>query len=119
MNERDRIIRFTAIRECGCIACRLFGVVGIVMPQVHHLNFGDRHGGKRLGDEFTVGLCPWHHVGEPFQGMSASECRFQHGPSWQLEPRAFRERFGTGTGLLEYQNRLLAAWHGSIVRSFA
>jgi len=118
MNERDKTIRFLAIRECGCIACRIFGVPGIVPTQIHHLNFGDKHGGKRLGDEFTVGLCPWHHQGYPINNLLPGQCRQMLGPSWELEPNAFRERFGNGEVLLAYQNNLLAAWHGSIVRGF-
>lgn len=119
MNENERNIRFTAIREIGCIACRKHGVGGIVPPQVHHLNFGDRHGGKRLGDEFTVGLCPWHHMGQPFDGMWPGQCRDKFGPSWERDPRAFREMFGSGEELLAMQNELIAAFHGSIVRGFS
>lgn len=116
MNERDRNIRFIAIREIGCIACRMHGIDGHVPPQVHHLNFGDRHGGKRLGDEYTVGLCVWHHVGQPFDGMWPGQCREKFGPSWAREPKLFRETFGDGARLLEYQNTLIARWHGTIVR---
>lgn len=57
MNEIERDQRYTLIRICGCVACHLFKVPGVVPPQVHHLNAGDKHGGERLGDEFTVGLC--------------------------------------------------------------
>ena len=119
MNEREKAIRYNGIRECGCIACRMHGVPGVVPPQIHHLNFGDRHGGKRLGDEFTVGLCPWHHVGQPFPGMWPGQCRQQFGPSWEREPRLFRETFGNGEALLAYQNDLLATWRSTFVGGVA
>ena len=118
MKDSDKAIRFTAIKDCGCIACRIYEVAGIVPCQVHHLNFGDKHGGKRLGDEFTVGLCPWHHVGSPHDGMSESQSEKYSGPSWARRPSAFRETFGSGSKLLEYQNALIKQWHSTIVRSW-
>ena len=115
MNEHERNIRYTAIREIGCIACRLFGVPGIVPPQIHHLNFGDKHGGERRGDEFTIGLCPWHHVGQPHAGMLKAQSQTYSGPSWELRPSAFREQFGTGDELLAIQNALIAHWRSTFV----
>lgn len=32
------------------------------------------------------------------------------GPSWAREPTAFREAFGTGAELLEFQNALIAGY---------
>lgn len=110
MNDRDRDERFTLIRICGCVACHLFDVPGVVPPQIHHLNFGDHHGGKRLGDEYTVGLCPWHHVGQPMENLWPGKCRTLMGPSWARAPNAFREAFGTGAELLEFQNALIDAY---------
>ena len=113
MNDRERDLRFTHIRICGCVACHMAGVPGVVPPQIHHLNFGDKHGGKRLGDAATVGLCPWHHMGQPFEGMWPGKCRVLCGPSWAREPNAFRETFGTGDELLEFQNALIEAYIAS------
>lgn len=110
MNERERDERFTLIRICGCVACHLAAVPGVVGPQIHHLNFGDKHGGKRLGDDHTIGLCIWHHVGQPHDGMWPGRCRALMGPSWAREPSAFRETFGTGAALLEFQNELIAGY---------
>lgn len=115
MTPDERDTRYFAIRSIGCIACLLFGVAGIVGPQIHHLNFGDRHGGARLGDEYTVGLCPWHHVGQPPERMWKAEAQERMGPSWELNPNAFRERFGTGVQLLAYQNRLIREWLDTFV----
>lgn len=109
MNEQERALRFMTIATCGCIACWM-SIRRLVAPQVHHLNFGDKHGGKRLGDEFTVGLCPWHHVGDLVFDWSKGLHRDRLGPSWQHEPTAFRERFGTGAELLDFQNALIAGY---------
>lgn len=114
MTPSERDTRFLAIREIGCIACLMLGL-GIVGPQVHHLNLGDHHGGKRLGDEYTVGLCPWHHVGQPPDHMWKAEAQRLMGPSWELNPNAFRERFGTGAQLLAYQNELIRRWLSAFV----
>ncbi len=109
MNDRERDLRFTLICICGCVACHLQGV-GWVAPQVHHLNFGDKHGGKRLGDDHTIGLCPWHHVGELVFEWSKGMHRKRLGPSWHHEASAFRETYGSGEELLEFQNALIAAY---------
>lgn len=99
-----------AIREIGCIACRIAGCTYPVGCEKHHLNAQDRHGGKRLGEAYTVGLCPWHHRGVPFEFHTEAECRDAYGPSWAREPSAFRSRFGNGESLLAYQNDLLKQW---------
>lgn len=93
--------RFDAIRDSGCIACRMLGLPW--MPcHVHHLTVGGRHGQKRRGHDYTIGLCPYHHVGE-----DAHRWALELGPSYAREPRAFRERFGDDEALLAYQERLI------------
>jgi len=101
MNFAGRCLR---IYQLGCLPCR---VRGWFSPcQVHHLNLDGKAGQKRLGDDATIGLCPWHHVGEPIQGMTAAECRRQVGPSLK-QSNAFRDTFGTDDELLARQNRLI------------
>ncbi len=109
MNDRERDLRFMYIRICGCVACHLF-YRRWVAPQVHHLNFGDKHGGKRLGDAYTIGLCPWHHLGHPMFDWRAGHCRARLGPSWEIEPNEFRKTFGAGADLLEFQDALIAGY---------
>ena len=99
MSPRDRERRFRYIREIGCICCRRYGYYAA--PEVHHQNFGAHAGGKRLGDEYTVGLCRWHH-----RGVEKPPCRV--GPSLAKEPRRFREIFGTDEALLAEQNELIS-----------
>lgn len=96
--------RFDAIKGVGCIACRMQSIP-VWAVEIHHLTIGGKHGQKRRGHDFTVGLCAWHHRGEgalPEHRMAAL-----YGPSYAREPRLFRETFGQDDVLLAYQNDFL------------
>lgn len=108
---RDR--RFGRIRDIGCLASRKQG--WFVLPDVHHLNTGGHAGQKRRGDEFTIGLSPWHHRGIPIDGLTPEACRRMLGPSLKLEPNAFRETFGSDDELLALQNELIADAEKAVV----
>lgn len=103
MSPRDRERRFRYIKEIGCVACKSRGVYRV--PDVHHLNTGGHAGHKRRGDEFTIGLCKWHHVGTPPDGMLVPE--YSLGPSLAKQPNRFRQVFGSDDELLARQNKLL------------
>lgn len=97
--------RFYAIQEIGCIVCRRHRRLKRA-AEIHHLTVGGKHGQKRRGHDFTIGLCSWHHrgvnaFGNPSLGATT------YGPSYALEPRKFRERFGNDDQLLRYQNELI------------
>lgn len=106
MNELQKNKRFCAIKDGGCIIARRLGL-GFVPPHIHHLTFAGRHGGKRRGDEFTIGLNPYSHVGTPFNGLTLDQCRKLFGPSYAREPRRFREVYGDDDSLLAEQNQLI------------
>jgi hypothetical protein len=99
MNHLARARRFLRIQEQGCLCCRRFGVWSV--PEIHHLNEGGHAGQKRRGDEFTIGLCSWHHRG------IRSFLSGTLGPSLALNSREFRERFGSDDELLAAQNELI------------
>lgn len=84
--------RFEAIKDAGCVVAFLRGHKW-TPAEIHHLTIGGKHGQKRLGHEHTVGLNPWSHRGVPFNGLTADQCRHFFGPSYALEPRAFRELY--------------------------
>jgi hypothetical protein len=110
--KRDR--RCQRICELGCLACRRRGWFG--QPcQVHHLNLDQHAGQQRLGDEYTIGLCPWHHVGECFQGRTKEWMRDHFGPSMKHEPVKFRDEFGSDLELLAEQNRLIERAESNVV----
>lgn len=99
--------RFAAINEIGCLACNLMKK-GRVEAEIHHLTVGGKHGQKRRGHDFTIGLCSWHHRGDWMQfGMGPGIVEVQYGPSYARTPRAFREEFGDDDELLDYQNELI------------
>lgn len=93
--------RFAAIKDIGCIACRLYGF-GYRPCDVHHLTVGGKHGQPRRGHQYTIGLCPPHHTGTPDQYGPIP------GPSYAKAPRAFRTTFGDDDALLQRQNELIA-----------
>ena len=100
--------RITRVKECGCLACLQEGL-GSDYAEAHHLNIGDKHGAPNRGHAFVVGLCSWHHRGVPPDGRTANYARQAYGPSLAKEPRAFRERYGSGDALLLKQERVLKA----------
>lgn len=106
--------RMDSIHEGGCVIARHLGLYveagdGERLPipcEIHHLTVGGKHGQKRLGHRYTVGLNPWSHRGVPFSAYTARECRAMFGPSYAREPRAFRELYPDET-LLAWQDQLL------------
>lgn len=100
-------MRDFAIRDLGCIVCRERGL-GYVPCEKHHLTTTGRHGsGKRRGEAFTVGLCPYHHRG---QGERTEAL----GPSYANNAREFRALY-PDSWLLERQEQLLADWRAGTV----
>lgn len=98
---KEEAARFEAIREYGCLVCRAFFNM-LAGAEIHHLTIGGRHGQKRRGHLFSIGLCPYHH-----RGHQQDREPLYLGPSYALQPKKFRERFGQDDELLEKQNRLL------------
>ncbi|WP_064746790.1 Ref family recombination enhancement nuclease [Lysobacter antibioticus] len=97
--------RFELIKERGCVACWLHCQVHRY-PEIHHLTIGGKHGQKRRGHDFTIGLCAWHHRGINAFG-NADLGRQTYGPSLHHHAREFRAAFGSDDSLLEFQNAIL------------
>lgn len=107
----DWNLRDDAIRQLGCIACRIQGL-GYCPCEKHHLNKGDQPGRERRGERATVGLCQWHHVGRCWcNGFPVTRacrtCYDTRGPSWVHHKRIFLDRYGSGDVLLAVQDRHL------------
>ena len=104
--------RFAAIRELGCMACRMNMERGMpttqMVTEIHH----HTSGGRRIGHDATVVLCRFHHQGDAFpfvaEGYTTNAAIF--GPSFGREPRAFRELYGSDAQMLADQNALLTAY---------
>lgn len=102
--------RWELIGDYGCLCCRL--LLGIRRAcEIHHQTVGGKHGAPRLGHDFTIGLCPWHHRGKAWMGEEAD----RWGASFALTPRDFRHQFGNDHWLLAEQNRLIQ-WNALPVR---
>jgi hypothetical protein len=108
-------LRFDRIKAIGCIACRLRGLDKRVLCEVHHL----LSGGRRLGHDFTVGLCPWHHRRVPFgDWLDHANCLRLLGPSLAGGSKPFHAEFGSDGDLLKYQNELLSNFKEARIVSF-
>lgn len=95
--------RFRELQEVGCIACWQRGIRRDV--DVHHL----LSGGYRMGHQYTLGLCPYHHRGVLPENMDPYTARELLGPSLSEEGKAFHDEFGTDNELYALQARLLEA----------
>jgi hypothetical protein len=114
VNPKEYQRRCQRIYQIGCLACRRRGYYG--QPcQVHHLNLGQHAGQKRLGNESTVGLCVWHHVGQPMPNLSRQRTKELLGPSMALHPVKFREEFGDDLSLLAEQDRLISIAESRVI----
>lgn len=98
-------LRFRLIGEAGCLACFLFAG-RFAHCEVHHLTIGGKHGAKRRGHRFTIGLCGWHHRGELSQSAETLEALL--GPSYARTPSKFRTVIGDDAALLLLQGHRLA-----------
>lgn len=103
MTPAARNRRFRRIQEIGCLACRQRGWYST--PDVHHLNLGAHAGQKRRGDDYTIGLCPYHHRG--VTTLRIGQAYRSLGPSLAREPNEFRAEFGSDDALLTQQNLLI------------
>lgn len=96
---KPQVERFEAIKEDGCIACRMRGH-SEVPPEIHHLT----DCGRRIGHDASVGLCPWHHRGVLQMGQASRDMEKHYGASLARSPASFHAEFGTDEALLAYQN---------------
>ena len=105
--EEEKLHR--AIRDLGCICCWMVGI-GPVPCAIHHLTVGGKHGQKRRGHEFVIGLCDWHHQGYlPQDCSSVKEAEEWYGYSYARTPAKFRQSFGNDDELMEVQHAMLNA----------
>ena len=92
MSSKSDLKRYDRLQQIGCIACIKDMKYG-VSPDIHHLVEGN----KRLGNKFTLPLCPWHHRG----------VGHGNGPSLALNKKAFVAQYGTERELLKEVNEKL------------
>ena len=101
--------RFDLLPQVGCICCKAYGIHN-EWVQIHHIV----EGGKRLGHDYTLSLCYWHHEGIPPEGLTPQQAEDKVGPSLKSKKR-FNGVFGSERQLLEYTNQFLQQIDESIV----
>ena len=90
----------------GCVVAHILGLKYIPCA-IHHFTIGGKHGQKRRGHDYTIGLNDWSHQGYTVMGWSKDECLERLGPSYADDPGAFRDMFGSDDELLKIQNDLI------------
>ena len=99
MTERSRLVKMLP-----CIACEIEGIEQRQVTEAHHLNLDGKAGQKRMGDEYQIPLCTWHHRGEPPEGVTAGEMAYSHGPSMARDSKLFKFTYGKFSQLWELTN---------------
>ena len=98
------------VKQLPCIACQLYGVHNQpYQTEAHHLNLGGKAGQKRRGDDYSIPLCSWHHVGKIKPSIDSRAMAALYGPSLAKQSKLFRQTFGTDDQLLEMTNIRLEA----------
>ena len=97
--------RIGKLQQLGCICCRMrFGKY--VEPHIHHIT----DTGRRMGHEYTIPLCPYHHMGARYSpwGNINKPLRDRLGPARHNDSkREFVATWGDEEYLLEVTNALI------------
>jgi hypothetical protein len=88
-----------------CMAC--LTKKKIRHPEIHHLT----DGGRRLGHDWVLSLCPYHHRGVNDSNRSTQQMIGQLGHSVAHGRKAFRLDFGGQRKLVEIQKWLADRFH--------
>lgn len=107
MSERSELIR-----RLPCVACVIDDQDQPSRTEEHHLNLGGKAGQKRLGDQYSIPLCGWHHRAEPIGTMTKTQCSLRWGPSLADQSREFRDLYGSDKELLTKTDELIAIDEG-------
>lgn len=83
-----------AVRELGCIVCRLFDSAQHAPCDIHHM----LNGGRRIDEDHVLGLCYGHHRA----GYNGVRIVSRH-----PYKRAFEARYGTEAELLDKTRALV------------
>ena len=93
--------RMALIKGLGCVACVLKNYPD-AQCEVHHVV----EGRVRLGHSQTMGLCLWHHRGEPGD-YSRQQMGGMIGPSLAHGSYSFAEDFGSQATLVKVQDYII------------
>lgn len=102
-------VRSPLVRSLPCVCCEIEKMEQPNPTEEHHLNLGGYAGKKRLGDDYSVPLCGWHHRSVIQPGRTASLMDALWGPSMARTKRQFRKTYGPDDYLLKITNERLGA----------
>lgn len=100
--------RSADVRRLECVACEIEDSQQPFPSTEHHLNSFGLKGHKRRGDECSISLCRWHHLGECLPGWCVDAMTNAYGPSWVHDKVQFRFAYGDDDSLLAITNHKLA-----------
>lgn len=100
--------RSALVRQLSCVCCDIEDVQQPFPTQEHHCNAFGLAGKKRLGDDQSVALCAYHHVGTLLPGISREDMAHKYGPSLALNKKLFRFTYGDDSALIAATNHKLA-----------
>ena len=98
MTSKADLARYRKLVDYGCVCCNELGIY--TPPDMHHV----LSGGRRMGNKFTIPLCPYHHRGVKAYWVDAKD-----GPSLADGSKPFEKRWGTQAQLLERVNKAIEA----------
>jgi len=105
--------RMELIKGLGCVACVLNNYPD-VQCEVHHVV----EGRVRLGHRHSMGLCLWHHRGEPGD-YTRQQMGGMIGGSLAHGSRSFAEEFGTQATLVAVQDYIIERFQAEPWLEFA
>ncbi|MDQ3287658.1 MAG: Ref family protein [Pseudomonadota bacterium] len=108
--SREEAARIVAAKEGPCIACLILHERGdlpfscvVVGCDYHHMKSGNVRRGHRHG----VGLCLWHHRGQPWGQWTCKQLLDIYGPSLMDGSALFHRTYGEDDVLIARQDALL------------
>lgn len=106
---KEDLARLAAIHNMPCICCvdeSIDRAREFEQPNkttAHHLvDMGTRE--LSGGDQATLPLCQWHHLGYPREGFDNIDMLAKYGPSLFHTKKLFNDRYGGERALLETVN---------------
>lgn len=100
--------RSADVRRLECIPCLQECVEQPFHTEAHHMTLGGLHGKPRLGDDFQIPCCGWHHRGVCLPGFSRDQMTHKYGPSLAHDKLQFIACYGTQEHLHEITQHKLA-----------
>ena len=101
---KAELARYAKLKALYCICCYDEPLTVPAVLEIHHMT----NGGRRIGNEFTLPLCSYHHRGVlPIDCKNSSTAELTYGPSFAKSKRKFIERYGTEAQLLQKVNNLI------------